>query len=125
MLQLCADQGVKIITYSPLGAGYLTGKHTAGVVTGSRFDMVPAHQQIYFAKRSQYRMSVLMKAANEIKTPPANLALAWAFDQPFVSKVLIGAREKKHIDQSIEVMKCIKNYRDTLSKLERTVGQVT
>jgi 1-deoxyxylulose-5-phosphate synthase len=37
----CAANGISIVTYSPLGAGFLTGKHQDGVQPGSRFEVVP------------------------------------------------------------------------------------
>lgn len=119
IIDLCNKNNIKIVSYSPLGAGYLTGKHNAGVVAGSRFDMVPAHQKIYFTGEAASRMSVLLNAAREFEVPPAKLALAWAFDQPFVSKVLIGAREKKHIDQCIEAIRSIRELKVIVTKMEQ------
>ena len=39
LLPLCADQGIGVITYSPLAAGFLTGKYRPGqkVPKGTRF----------------------------------------------------------------------------------------
>jgi aryl-alcohol dehydrogenase-like predicted oxidoreductase len=50
LLPLCADQGLGVISYSPLGAGFLTGKYRPGGVVpqGTRFAIVPAHQELYF-----------------------------------------------------------------------------
>jgi aryl-alcohol dehydrogenase-like predicted oxidoreductase len=48
LVELCASHQVAIITYSPLGGGFLTGKHRGGVEPGSRFDVAPGHQGVYF-----------------------------------------------------------------------------
>ena len=55
--RFCKDENVSTITYSPLGAGFLTGKHKRRVEPGSRFDLIPGHQNIYFTKESEDRLS--------------------------------------------------------------------
>lgn len=102
MVDHCSINGIKIISYSPLGAGFLTGKHLSGVETGSRFDMMPAHQKIYFTQDSEKRLEGLLKLAKQAYQSPSVLALAWALRQPFVEKVLIGARSIDHINQAIK-----------------------
>ncbi|MBO9595116.1 MAG: aldo/keto reductase [Niabella sp.] len=104
LIDRCRAEQIAIITYSPLGAGFLTGKHLSGVVDGSRFDLMPAHQEIYFTAGARERLRVLLKVAEKSGDTPALLALAWALHQPFVSTVLIGVREKRHIDQAIAAL---------------------
>src|SRR5581483_5227288 len=57
MRAACARAGVAIVTYSPLGAGFLTGKHEERVQPGSRFDLMPAHQPIYFNDLARARLA--------------------------------------------------------------------
>jgi aryl-alcohol dehydrogenase-like predicted oxidoreductase len=103
-LDTCLNNGIRIITYSPLGAGFLTGKHRNGVIKGSRFDIMPAHQDIYFMDKAQQRLSNLLKVASRTGLPPAHLALSWALHQHGISKVLIGARKAEHITQAIDAL---------------------
>lgn len=103
LLPLCADQGVGVITYSPLGAGFLTGKYRRGgeVPQGARFDVVPAHQEIYFTAARFRTVEGLRAIAEEAGRPMAHLALAWALGRPGVTSVLIGARTPAHVDQGL------------------------
>ena len=96
----CREQGISVVTFSPLGAGFLTGKHTQGVVPGSRFAVVPAHGDIYFNATCQRRLSVLTTTARERGLPQATLALAWALHRPLTRFVLIGGRDVAQIDQA-------------------------
>lgn len=98
---LCARQGLAIVTYSPLGAGFLTGKHLAGVQPGSRFALSPGHQDIYFSPAAQWRLEKLIAVAARAGHDPAHLALAWAMHQPGTRTVLIGGRRPAHIDQAL------------------------
>ncbi|HRI80859.1 MAG TPA: aldo/keto reductase [Opitutaceae bacterium] len=101
MRTVVAAGALEVVTFSPLGAGFLTGKHRAGVAAGSRFDLVPGHQSIYFKPDSHVRLEALMSLAAETGHEPARLALAWALTQPGVATVLIGGRSPAAIDQAL------------------------
>ena len=99
--QFCAARDVAIVTYSPLGAGFLTGKHQRGVQPGSRFDLVPGHQEVYFHDESYRRLARLESVAARTGHSQAHLALAWALHQPGVASVLVGGRTPAHLDQAL------------------------
>ncbi|WP_438479729.1 aldo/keto reductase [Oleiharenicola lentus] len=100
MRQLCAAHGVAIITYSPLGAGYLTGKHRGGVEAGSRFAVIPGHQDVYFNPLAERRLARLQEVSVRNGLAMTHLALAWALHQRGVASVLIGGRTPAHLDQA-------------------------
>ena len=46
---------IGVLTYSPLGAGFLMGKYTpdrSAFPKGTRFDVVPGHADVYFSDRN-------------------------------------------------------------------------
>ena len=98
--ELCRAEGVAVVTYSPLGGGFLTGKHRGGVEKGSRFDVSPGHQNVYFNPLSERRLDKLAEVSARTGQPMAHLALAWALHRPGVSAVLIGGRAPRHLDQA-------------------------
>ena len=103
---LCADQGVGIMSYSPLGAGFLTGKYGRGDVipAGTRFDVIPGHQPLYFNETNYRIVEGLQRlaAANGISLP--TLAIAWVLAQPAITTTLIGGRTPAHVDQAIAAL---------------------
>jgi len=99
--RFCAEREIAIVTYSPLGAGFLTGKHRRGVQPGSRFALVPGHQGIYFHEAAQRRLGHLEQVAARANQSQTCLALAWALHQPGVASVLVGGRTPAHIDQAL------------------------
>lgn len=101
MQALRAKHGFSVVTFSPLGAGFLTGKHRGGVVPGSRFAIVPGHQAIYFKPEAQRRLERLHAVAAQTRHPPEHLALAWALRTPGVGTVLVGGRTPGHLDQAL------------------------
>lgn len=105
MREFCIENSISIVTYSPLGAGFLTGKHLGGVQKNSRFEIAPAHQDVYFNVSAQRRLNKLLEVAKRTGYTPAFLALAWATHQPGVQTVLVGGRSVAHIDLGWEAIK--------------------
>lgn len=107
LLPLCQSRGVGVQTYSPLGAGFLTGKYTdrvAGFPSGSRFDVSPAHADIYFDPEKFRMIRQLQQTAAELGVPAPQLAVAWVLANPLVDCVLIGARKTAHIDSALRAL---------------------
>jgi 1-deoxyxylulose-5-phosphate synthase len=104
LLPLCADQQVGVISYSPLGAGFLTGKYRQGgpLPEGTRFDVIPGHQNIYFHDEKFRIMEGLRTLSQESGMSMIRLALAWVIGRPGITSVLVGARSIAHIEQAFE-----------------------
>jgi aryl-alcohol dehydrogenase-like predicted oxidoreductase len=104
VLPLCADQEIGVLSYSPLAAGFLTGKYRRGqeVPQGTRFAVIPEHQPLYFTDHGYAALDRLEKAAAQSGRSMVQLALAWVLKQPHVTSVLIGARNTSHVDQGFE-----------------------
>lgn len=101
LLPLCAEEGVGVIPYSPLGGGLLTGKYRRGSTppAGSRY--------ILFGRESQITEPVLdgldaMAAlAQEKGVSMAQLALAWVLANPVVTSPIVGATRPEQLDDSL------------------------
>ncbi|MCX6050125.1 MAG: aldo/keto reductase [Chloroflexi bacterium] len=104
LLPFCADQEVGVITYSPLGAGFLTGKYSKSwtAPAGTRFERIPDHWKVYENATSMDRMEKLRAKAQETGISMIHLALAWVIGQPGVTSVLVGGRDATQIDQAFE-----------------------
>lgn len=101
LLQFCVSRQIAVVTYSPLGAGFLTGKHRHGVEPGSRFDVAPGHQHVYFHEHAYQRLARLEAVAARSGHSQTQLALAWALHQEGVASVLVGGRTPAHLDQAL------------------------
>jgi 1-deoxyxylulose-5-phosphate synthase len=121
LLPLCADQEVGVISYSPLGAGFLTGKYRKDgeIPQGTRFDVIPDHQNIYFSDKNFDIVEGLRAKAQEMDVPIVRLALAWVINQPGITSVLIGARKIEHVEQAFEAegMGMSRELQEALSSL--------
>lgn len=99
----CVSAGIGILSYSPLAAGFLTGKYRrdGGVPAGTRFEVIPGHQPIYFTERGWRVVGRLRSLADRTGKPMADLALGWVLSRRGVTSVLIGARHPGQVDQAI------------------------
>ncbi len=104
LLPLCADQEIGTLTYSPLAAGFLTGKYRQGqeVPKGTRFDVIPGHQPIYFTDHGYAVLDQLELAAEQSRRSMVQLAMAWVLGQAGITSVLIGARNTAQVDQAFD-----------------------
>jgi aryl-alcohol dehydrogenase-like predicted oxidoreductase len=101
-LPLCRAENLGVVSYSPLGAGFLSGKYTDAVPAGSRFDLVPGHTKIYFTDRNFQIVRRLAALAERVGMPMVRLAMSWALRNPDLTAVLVGARTTAHIENAFE-----------------------
>lgn len=104
LVPFCADQQIGLLSYSPLGAGFLTGKYTRSkdAPQGTRFDIMPDHWDIYDNEVAFQRMEKLRALAQTTGRSMIDLALAWVIGQPGVTSMLIGCRSNAHVDQAFD-----------------------
>lgn len=104
-LTYCNANGIAFAAYSPLAAGFLTGKYGARgelKVKGARFDVIPAHESLYFTADGFDALSGLEAASARSGTPKHLLAMAWVLRQPGLSLVLVGATRVEHLQNAME-----------------------
>jgi aryl-alcohol dehydrogenase-like predicted oxidoreductase len=102
ILELAKAEKLGVITYSPLGAGLLTGKYTHGdkpeegrIRTDERYKARYGNP-LYFEIAEKF-----VDYAAEHGVKPAALAVAWAASHPAVTSSLIGARNLEQLEDSL------------------------
>lgn len=121
LLPLCRDQQIGVLSYSPLGAGFLSGKYRPQetVPTGTRFDVIPGHQPIYFTSQGYAVLRRLETVSKETGYAMTQLALAWVLSKRDITSVLIGARNIDQVDQAFAAEALAKRWvAGDLSELE-------
>ncbi len=118
LLPLARRESLGVITYSPLGAGFLSGKYVpdrAAFPPGSRFDVIPGHADIYFSERNFALAGNLRALAERTGVPATQLALNWVLQNPAVDTVLIGARNIAHLDNALAALRLAPDWYDEMS----------
>jgi aryl-alcohol dehydrogenase-like predicted oxidoreductase len=103
ILPWCLARRIEVMTYSPLAAGFLTGKYAPGapLPPATRFDIKPAHQDVYFSPRNFAIVEQLRQFSAAVGVPMSRLAMGWALHDSSISTVLVGARTREHIDNAL------------------------
>jgi aryl-alcohol dehydrogenase-like predicted oxidoreductase len=104
VFKVVAREGLSFQAFSPLAAGFLSGKYTPDRTTipkGTRFDVSPAHADLYFSDRNFKRVARLHELGARVGVPPLQLAMAWVFQNPLVTTVLVGARTEAHLANAL------------------------
>lgn len=88
----CADLGVGILPFSPLGGGALTGKYRGGIPADSR--AAGRGQNLASMQRPGAAgvVEAVATAADGLASSPVAVALAWLRDRPGVTAPILGAR---------------------------------
>ena len=106
LLPLCRREQIATITYSPLAAGFLSGKYAPteerhSFPKGTRFDISPGHADAYFSALNFRILQQLRQKATDLDEPMVYLAMAWVLGRADLTSVLVGARTIDHIDNAI------------------------
>lgn len=88
----CAELGLGILPYSPLGGGVLTGKYRNGVPADSRGAAEGRSLSHYSSSHSLGIVEAVATAADGLATSPITIALSWLRNRPGVTAPIVGAR---------------------------------
>jgi len=99
---VCADQTVAVIPYSPLAAGFATGKYTRTNKTpdnsradGGLIKRLINNEDAYNA------LDIMTKIANSHDIPIAHVALGWLLAKPTITAPIVGARTVDQLKNTI------------------------
>jgi aryl-alcohol dehydrogenase-like predicted oxidoreductase len=97
---VCADQNIGVIPYSPLAAGFATGKYTrenrdpdTTRRSGGLVQRLVNNEQAYEV------LDVLTELAQAHSVPIAQIALAWQLAKPNLTAPIIGARTVEQLHE--------------------------
>ena len=96
---MAVDQGIKVVPYSPLGGGLLTGKYAAGE-TGRLTDDA-MYKKRYDVDWMHNCARDLSGIGSELGVHPATLAVAWAARHPVAPSPIISARSVAQLAPSL------------------------
>ncbi len=99
ILPMCADQGIAVFAYSPLGGGLLTGKYAHG--GAGRLAEDARYASRYGADWMADTATRFADLATGIGADPATLAVAWVAASPYAPTPIISARNRQQLTPSL------------------------
>ena len=93
-MSVCESAGLGVIPYSPLAAGFLTGKYRKGVkVESQRLNRVGD----YLNDRGWAVLAAMDTIAGTHDVPLASVALAWMLANPLITAPIVGANTPEQL----------------------------
>jgi aryl-alcohol dehydrogenase-like predicted oxidoreductase len=99
LAKLCIDEGIGVISYYSLAAGFLTGKYRSEADSGK--SPRGANMKKYLNPRGHRILAALDEVAMRLSATPAQVALAWLVAQPGVTAPIASATSVAQLDELI------------------------
>ncbi len=106
LAQVCRQEGVSLLPYSPLAGGVLSGKYSGGALpAGARFSNYLAGPERQQKMASRFLNPLTEEAskrfcaiAAEAGLSPVTMAIAWSKQHDFVASTIVGATSPDQVD---------------------------
>lgn len=100
--EISHHEGVKLLAYSPMAFGVLSGKYLNGArPAGARCSLFERFQR-YFTPQGLQATEAYVNLAREFGLDPAQMALAFVNQRPFVAANIIGATNLQQLKSNID-----------------------
>ncbi len=120
-LPVFKNVGLGTTIWSPLAAGFLTGKYNNGIPADSRlaiegFDWLK-DRWVQDAKVEKAKKLVAL--AQEMNVSLAELAIAWTIKNPNVTTAILGATKKQQLEENLKALQVLPLLTDSvMEKIE-------
>ena len=112
LAQVCRNEKVSLLPYSPIGGGVLSGKYNGGKSpANTRFgdyeSSNPRQQAIarrFVNEGTLASTAKYVEIAREAGMSPVTLATRWSMEFDFVASTIIGARTADQLDESLAAL---------------------
>lgn len=108
LVDVCRNEQVGILPWSPLAGGWLTGKYTRDEVPAgaTRLGEDPERGMKAYAPRNRQErtwrvIDAVRQVADGRGVSMSQVALAWLADRPAVTSVILGARTVEQLDDNL------------------------
>jgi aryl-alcohol dehydrogenase-like predicted oxidoreductase len=102
LAEVCHQQQVGLLAYSPLAFGHLTGKYLTDPPASGRVTVFPGFGQRYQKPNVPQASRDYVRIATEAGLNPAQMALAFARTRRFTSSVIMGATSVSQLKQNLD-----------------------
>ncbi|MDA5094105.1 aldo/keto reductase [Aliiroseovarius sp. KMU-50] len=102
LAELCHNEGVRVLSYSPLATGLLTGKYQHGAIPeGSRMSLHPGLGGRK-TERAFEAVDAYLELAQKHGIDVVHMALAFVMSRPFMGSTIFGASSAEQLARILE-----------------------
>ena len=124
-LPVYKNVGLGTTIWSPLAAGFLTGKYLTEIPEDSRLS-IPGFEWLksrWLQEQKIAKLKLLVDLANELGVSMASLAIAWTISNPNVTTAILGATRKEQLTDNLKALDVLKLLTpEVLSTIESILG---
>jgi aryl-alcohol dehydrogenase-like predicted oxidoreductase len=125
VLPTCEELGIGFVPFSPLGAGFLTGKiDTNTTFDNSDFRNISPRFTPEARKANQALVDLLGRVAEQKQATPAQIAIAWLLAQKPWIVPIPGTTKLHRLEENIGAVN-IELTPDDLNEIERAASKIT
>ena len=125
LAQVCRQEKVSLLPYSPLGGGVLSGKYGDGPPAGARFtgylkNGAPRQKKMaerFVNERTLETTRRLQVIADDLGVSVAGLSLAWSRQHDFVASTIFGVSHIDQMDDCLEAVDLVLDQ-ETLDRID-------
>lgn len=101
--------GLGTTIFSPLAAGFLTGKYQKGIPEGSRLSLTGFEwlKKRWLQEDRIKKVQLLGAIAAQLNTSLAAMAIAWTIKNPNVTSAIVGATKKEQLLENFKALEVL------------------
>jgi aryl-alcohol dehydrogenase-like predicted oxidoreductase len=109
LLPLCLEEGIGVAVFSPLAAGFLSGKYEKGKppIEGRRFALASQgfrYNEKYWNDRDFDAVAKLKKIAEDHDKSLSQFALAWVLNKKGITSIVCGTTSVEQLDLNLSAV---------------------
>lgn len=112
MVEMCREEKISLLPYSPMAGGVLSGKYNRNPETAGRFTAynsspdkrIRTMAARFLNGKTLEATARYMAIAGDLGIAPATLAIAWSKQFDYVASTIVGATSAEQLDQSLAAM---------------------
>jgi aryl-alcohol dehydrogenase-like predicted oxidoreductase len=131
MVQMCREEKVSLLPYSPMAGGVLSGKYNKDPEVAGRFtrylnspeERVQKMGHRFLNEKTLAATARYMEIAADLGIAPATLAIAWSKQFDFVASTIVGANSCEQLEESLAALK-LELSEETLARCDRVHADI-
>lgn len=124
-LPVFRNVGMGTTIWSPLAAGFLTGKYLDGFPAGSRLGMEGFEwlKDRWLQEDKISKLKQLHKLAADMGVSMGNLAIAWTLRNPYTTTAILGATKKEQLTENLRSLEILPLLTDPIcAQIDEILG---
>jgi L-glyceraldehyde 3-phosphate reductase len=119
VLDVCEQEGLGIIAFSPLGQGMLTDRYLGGIPEDSRAAKDFYLKKDFINEENMARVKALNEIAQSRGQALAQMALAWVLRDERVTSALIGASSVEQLETNVAALENLAFTAEELAEIDK------